>query len=87
MHAKLHATITLSVQEAEIASGQADCTITVREVSRVVPMKLKSIEFRDDRLHLEASVELDRTAFAMLPPAAGVSRTVHVALTVVARPA
>jgi polyisoprenoid-binding protein YceI len=84
LHAKRHPAITLSVEDADLAARTADCTVTVRDTSSVVPMTITSLECHEGRLRLEASVELDRTVFPMLPPAAGVSRKVQIELTVVA---
>lgn len=87
LHSKRYPGLTLAVNDADIDSGRADCTVTVRDTASTVPMTLKSLDVVDGGLRLEAGVELDRTVYPMLPPLAGVSRKVHVDLIVVARSA
>lgn len=87
LHVKKHPSIELSVADADIASGTAECTVTVRGVASSVPMTIRRLEVVDGALCLDAAVELDRTPYPMLPPLAGVSRVVHVELTIVARSA
>jgi polyisoprenoid-binding protein YceI len=87
LHTNQHPTITLSVQDADISAGEVACTVTVRGTSSVVPLRISSVDYREGRLHLAAGVDLDRTVFPMLPPIAGVSRRVHIDLSVVAHPA
>jgi polyisoprenoid-binding protein YceI len=79
-----HPTIALEVAGAEIAAGTVPCTVTVRGTSSIVPLIIEKIDVVDGALHLQAGVDLDRTPFPMLPPLAGVSRIVHIGLTVVA---
>ncbi len=84
LHTKKHPEITLTVDNADLTAGRVDCSVTVRDAVRTVPLTITSLEHRGGRVQLEASVALDRTIFPMLPPAAGVSRIVDIDLTVVA---
>jgi hypothetical protein len=77
-----HPTIALEVDGAEIAAGRTACTVTVRGTSSTVPLKIEKLDVVDGTMHLEAGVDLDRTPFPMLPPVAGVSRILHIGLTV-----
>lgn len=85
LHTTEHPAITLTVDGADLTSGLAECAVTVRDTTHAVPMTIAALDSDGDVLQLRATVELDRTPFPMLPPAAGVSRTVHVDLTVVAK--
>ena len=80
-----HPVISATVDGADLGSGVADCTVVVRGTASPVRMTINSVAVVDGALRLEAGVALDRTPYPMFPPAAGVSRIVHVALTVVAR--
>lgn len=84
LHTSAHPTIALEVDDADITAGRVDCAVTVRGTTSTVPMTIEKLEVTDGDLHLQAGVELDRTPFPMLPPLAGVSRIVHIGLTVVA---
>lgn len=86
LHTKCHPVITMRVEDADLASGTVRCAVTVRDTTSAVDLRVTRLEVVDGELHLEAAVELDRSPFPMLPPLAGVSRKVHVELTVVARP-
>jgi polyisoprenoid-binding protein YceI len=79
-----HPTITLEVDGADIAAGRADCVVTVRDTSSTVSLQIEKLDVVDGVLRLEAGVDLDRSPFPMLPPPAGVSRIVHIGLTVIA---
>lgn len=79
-----HPTIALEVHDADMAAGYADCIVTVRGTSSVVPLRIEQLEVADGALHLQAGVDLDRSPFPMLPPLAGVSKIVHIGLTVIA---
>jgi polyisoprenoid-binding protein YceI len=80
-----HPTISATVDGADLASGVADSTVVVRGTASPVQMTIASVTVGNGQLRLEASVALDRTPYPMFPPAAGVSRIVHVELTVVAQ--
>lgn len=85
LHTRRYPVIRLAVDDADLTTGTACCVVTVRDSSAPVTMTITHWEIVDGELHLEAEVELDRTAFPMLPPLAGVSRKVRAELTVVAR--
>jgi polyisoprenoid-binding protein YceI len=87
LHTRQHPTIQLSVEDADIASGRADVRVVVRGNPATVRLELDSVQASDGTLRLEAHGTIDRAPFGMLPPACGVSRHVHVQLTVVAAPA
>jgi polyisoprenoid-binding protein YceI len=78
--------IHLSVEEVPVAAGAAECTVVVRGTSAIVSLELDDIEVLDGVLRLSAHGTVDRTAYPMWPPIAGVSRLVHVGLSVVASP-
>lgn len=84
LHTAAHPTIALEVDDADITAGRVDCAVTVRGTTSTVPMTIEKLEVHDGNLHLQAGVDLDRSPFPMLPPLAGVSRTVHIGLTVLA---
>jgi len=52
-----------------------------------IGLELDSAQVSDGTLRLRAHGTIDRSSFGMLPPPYGVSRLVHVVLTVVAMPA
>jgi polyisoprenoid-binding protein YceI len=81
-----HPTIRMSVEDAKISSGTAVCEVVVKGVASTVNFDLVTIEDREGTLHLTARSTVDRTVYPMLPPLAGVSRLVHVELTVAATP-
>jgi polyisoprenoid-binding protein YceI len=84
LHTTRHPNIAMSVADADIASGHADFQVVVRGSPAVVRLELDSIEVTSETLQLKAHGTADRSPFGMLPPACGVSRLVHVELTVVA---
>lgn len=86
LNTAVHPEIALAVDGAAIDTGRADCTVTVRDTSSAVQLQITALDVVDGALHLRAVVELDRTPFPMLPPLAGVSRVVHIDLSVVALP-
>jgi polyisoprenoid-binding protein YceI len=79
-----HPRIAVSVGDTGLDEGQFPCTVVVRDTPTTVPLDLRSVELEDGRLRIDAQLELDRTPFPMLPPIAGVSRRVHLELTLVA---
>jgi polyisoprenoid-binding protein YceI len=81
---KQHPRIQVAADDVAIGSGRADCTVTVRGTAAGVPVEVREITASGDTLRIEGVVELDRTPYPMLPPLAGVSRTVHVEVTVLA---
>jgi polyisoprenoid-binding protein YceI len=85
LHTAKHPTITVAINSADFATGQASCDVTIRDAAAPVQMELQSVEFIDGGLHLRAATTVDRTVYPMLPPLAGVSRQVHLEVTVVAR--
>jgi polyisoprenoid-binding protein YceI len=85
LHTAKHPTITVAINSADLAAGQASCDVTVRETAAPVQMDLQSVEVVDGGLHIRAATTVDRTVYPMLPPIAGVSRRVHLEVTVVAR--
>jgi polyisoprenoid-binding protein YceI len=84
LHTTRHPTIAMSVADADIASGHADVQIVVRGNEAVVRLELDSVDVDSGTLQLEAHGTLNRSPLGMLRPAFGVSRLVHVELTVVA---
>jgi polyisoprenoid-binding protein YceI len=79
-----HPRIAVSVGDTGLDEGRFPCTVVVRDTPTTVPLDLRSVSFEDGRLRIDAKLELDRTPFPMLPPIAGVSRRVHLELTLVA---
>ncbi len=82
--ARQHPTIQLSADDADIASGHADARVVVRGNPATVRLELDTVQASNGTLRIEAHGTIDRSPFGMLPPACGVSRHVHVQLTVVA---
>jgi len=82
-----HPRIAVSVNDTGLDAAQFLCTVVVRDTPATVPLALRAVEIDDGRLRIEAHLVLDRTPFPMLPPIAGVSRTVDVELTLVAHQA
>jgi len=76
-----------AVDDADIASGHADFRVIVRGKPASIGLELDSAQVSDGTLRLQAHGTIDRSLFGMLPPPYGVSRLVHVVLTVVAMPA
>jgi polyisoprenoid-binding protein YceI len=84
LHTTRHPRIQMSVEDADIASGRAKFRVVVRGRSAEVSLDLDSVQVTNETLRLEAHGTIDRSPFRMLPPWCGVSRLVHVELTVVA---
>ena len=61
--------------------------VIVRGKPASIGLELDSAQVSDGTLRLQAHGTIDRSLFGMLPPPYGVSRLVHVVLTVVAMPA
>jgi polyisoprenoid-binding protein YceI len=87
LHTTRHPNIQLSVDDADIASGHADFRVVARGKPASIGLELDSVQVSDGTLRLQAHGTIDRSPFRMLPPPYGVSRLVHVVLTVVATPA
>lgn len=84
LHASRHPMITLAIRDAAIAAGSAECEVTVRGTTAPTQLDLDELELSDGVLRLRAHGTVDRTRYPMWPPIAGVSRLVHVELTVAA---
>jgi polyisoprenoid-binding protein YceI len=79
-----HPRIAVSVDGTGLNAGQFPCTVVVRDTPATVPLHVREVQMQDGMLRIECLLVLDRTPFPMLPPLAGVSRRVHVELTLVA---
>lgn len=86
LHTRAHPRISVSVDSAPIGSTEAECTVVVRGTPSVVPLTVTSIEAVDGALRIEATAIVDRKPFPMLGSWAGVSRRIHIGVSVVTRP-
>ena len=84
LHTAKHPTITVAIDSADLTAEQADCEVVVRDTTAPVRLDLQSVEVVDGGLRITAATTVDRTVYPMLPPIAGVSRRVHLEVTVVA---
>jgi len=79
-----HPRIAVSVDDTGLDVGQFPSTVVVRDTPATVPLDVRTVQIHAGVLRIECRLVLDRTPFPMLPPLAGVSRRVDVALTLVA---
>lgn len=86
LYTRAHPRISVSIDSARLGTGEAECTVIVRDTPSVVPVTVTSIEAVDGALHIEATAVVDRKPFPMLGSWAGVSRRVHISVSLVARP-
>ncbi|MFC9841393.1 YceI family protein [Rhodococcus sp. NPDC127530] len=86
LHTNEHPTIRVAIDNACLSDESIPCEVTVRGTAAPVRLQLRSVEAGDGALELVADVTLDRTVFPMLGPWAGVSRLVHLGITIVALP-
>lgn len=77
-----HPRIRVAADDVELSSKRADSVVTVKGTPGTVPVEVREIETTGDRLRIEVAADLDRSPYPMLPPLAGVSRIVHVEVTV-----
>jgi polyisoprenoid-binding protein YceI len=82
LHTAKHPRIRVSVDSAPGGAASILCTVVVRGASCVTPFEIGTVECTGDVLRVDGRVVLDRTPFPMLPPIAGVSRLVHLDLSI-----
>jgi len=85
LHAREHPTIRVAVDGADLSAESIQCEVMVRGTAAPVQVQLRSVQTDGETIVLIADAELDRTVFPMLGPWAGVSRFVHLGITIVAR--
>lgn len=85
LHTKAHPRISVTIENADLASSTVDATIIVRGESKPVRLTLDGVEASGDDIRFHAHVDLDRTGIPMLPPLAGVSRKVTLTIELLAR--
>jgi polyisoprenoid-binding protein YceI len=81
----IHPRIGVRVSGCTVGEPSATCSVTVRGHAEPMTIDIRRLEVHPEELHLTAHTTVDRTVFAMLPPAAGVSRLVSVDVDLVAR--
>ncbi|QYA99835.1 YceI family protein (plasmid) [Rhodococcus sp. USK10] len=84
LHTREHPTVQVAIENVDLSDESVPCEVTVRGTTAPVRLQLRSVKAGDGALELVADVTLDRTVFPMLGPWAGVSRLVHLGITIVA---
>lgn len=84
LSAKKYPTISMSIENASFPADVVELQIVVRGYPSVVELHVDNTLINDATLRLQAHGTIDRSPLGMLGPWAGVSRLVHVALTVIA---
>ncbi len=69
-----------------LVKGYHPCEVKIRGIEACSEMRLETVRSTNNDLYIEATLTMDRTAYPMLPPAAGVSRLAFVDISIVARP-
>jgi len=87
LDARKHPRIRLTVEDTPLTTGSVPATLTVRGVSASIRLDVHDLATTEDGVRIQASTSLDRTPFPMLPPIAGVSRLIHIAVDITACPA
>jgi polyisoprenoid-binding protein YceI len=82
LHTARHRRIRVSVDDVPASATSVPCTVVVRGASCVTPFEIGTVEYDGDVLRVDGLLVLDRTPFPMLPPVAGVSRLVHLDLSI-----
>jgi hypothetical protein len=82
LHTSQHPRIRVSVDNAPVGAASIPCTAVVRRVSCVTAFEIGSVEYSSGVLRVDGRLLLDRTSLPMLPPIAGVSRLVHLDLSI-----
>jgi polyisoprenoid-binding protein YceI len=85
LHTAKHPRIRVSVDNASAGAAPILCTVVVRGASCVTPFEIGTVEWTGDDLRVDGRLVLDRTPFPMLRPIAGVSRLVHLDLSIRAK--
>jgi polyisoprenoid-binding protein YceI len=82
LHTATHPRIQVSVDNAPAGAASIPCVVVVRGASCVTQFELGTVEYAGDVIRVDGRLVLDRTPFPMLPPVAGVSRLVHLDLSI-----
>lgn len=82
LHTATHPRIQASVDNAPVDATLIPCTVVVRGASWVTPFEIGTVERTGNVLRVDGRLVLDRTPFPMLPPIAGVSRLIHLDLSI-----
>jgi YceI-like domain len=82
LHTAKHPRIRVSVDNAPVRAASIPCTVVVRGASCVTAFEIGAVEYTGDVLRVDGRLLLDRTPIPMLPPVAGVSRLVHLDLSI-----
>jgi polyisoprenoid-binding protein YceI len=82
LHTAKHPRIRVSVDNTPVGATSIPCTVVVRGASCVTPFEIGTVEYTGDVLRVDGRLVLDRTPFPMLPPVGGVSRLVHLDLSI-----
>jgi len=84
LHTAEHPRIRVELDQATFTDAAPTCSVTVRGRTRPVIVQVSEVEPDEGRLRIALMTTLDRTAFPMLPPVAGVSRLVALDVALVA---
>lgn len=84
LHTAEHPRIRVELDQATFTDAAPTCSVTVRGRTHPVMVQVAEVEPDDGRLRITLKTTLDRTAFPMLPPVAGVSRLVALDVDLVA---
>ena len=82
LHTAKHPRIRVSVDNAPVGAASIPCTAVVRGVSCITAFEIGAVEYTRGVLRVDGRLLLDRTPFPMLSPIAGVSRLVHLDLSI-----
>jgi polyisoprenoid-binding protein YceI len=85
LHSKRHQEVRLRVDGSDLSSRDVDAELEVRGQKVSFPLTISELDARGDELFLKAWGVFDRRGLGMLPPIAGVSRSVDVELNIVAK--
>ena len=82
LHTAKHPRIRVSVDNAPVGAASIPCAAVVRGVSCITAFEIGAVEYTRGVLRVDGRLLLDRTPFPMLSPIAGVSRLVHMDLSI-----
>ena len=82
LHTATHPRIQVSVDDAPADATSIPCSVVVRGASCVTAFEIVTVEYAGDVIRVDGRLVLDRTPLPMLPPVAGVSRVVHLDLSI-----
>jgi polyisoprenoid-binding protein YceI len=84
LHTAEHPRIRVELDQITVTGAAPTCAVTVRGRTHPVILEVTRVEPDEGRLRIALTTTLDRTAFPMLPPVAGVSRIVAMDVDLVA---